>query len=125
MRAALSGGGQRRVPFAPATGAARSGPALTPLRCQRPAGKRQDVIDVERPKARSVQLAHSLPRPRVILRSGRASERNSVEPYLSVSYTTCYIYEQRPLAPPQAAHGDTATEHDQHKQTAAGFSLPP
>ena len=63
VRAALSGGGQRRVPFAPATGAARSGPALTPLRCQRPAGKRQDVIDVERPKARSVQLAHQLPCP--------------------------------------------------------------
>ena len=63
VRAALSGGGQRRVHFAPATGAARSGPALTPLRCQRPAGKRQDVIDVERPKARSVQLAHQLPCP--------------------------------------------------------------
>ena len=63
VRAALSGGGQRRVHFAPATGAARSGPALTQLRCQRPAGKRQDVIDVERPKARSVQLAHQLPCP--------------------------------------------------------------
>ena len=56
VRAALSGGGQRRVPFAPATGAARSGPALTPLRCQRPAGKRQDVVDVERPGNPDLQL---------------------------------------------------------------------
>ena len=63
VRAALSGGGQRRVPFAPATGAARSGPALTPLRRQRPAGKRHDIVDVERPRARLVQLAHQLPRP--------------------------------------------------------------
>ena len=63
LRAALSGGGQRRVPFAPATGAARSGPALTPLRCQRPAGKRQDVVDVERPSNLELQQAHQLPRP--------------------------------------------------------------
>ena len=63
VRAALSGGGQRRVPFAPATGAARSGPALTPLRCQRPAGKRQDVVDVERPGNPDLQLAHQLPHP--------------------------------------------------------------
>ena len=55
--------GQRGVPFAPATGAARSGPALTPLRRQRPAGKRQDVVDVERPSSLEAQQAHQLPYP--------------------------------------------------------------
>ena len=63
VRAALGDRGQRRVPFDPATGAARSGPALTRLWCQRPAGKRQDMVDVERPSNPDLQLAHQLPGP--------------------------------------------------------------
>ena len=71
MRAAPSGRGQRRVPFDPATAAAPSGPALTRLRCQRPAGKRHNVVDGERARALLVQLAHQLPRPSTA--SGAAS----------------------------------------------------
>ena len=63
VRAALGGRGQRRVHFDPATAAVPSGPALTRLRRQRPAGKRHDVVDVARPRALRVQLAHQLPRP--------------------------------------------------------------
>ena len=71
VRAAPSGGGWRRVHSDPATGATPSGPVLTRLRCQRPAGKRHNVVDGERPRALLVQLAHQLPRPSTA--SGAAS----------------------------------------------------
>ena len=63
VRAAPSGGAWRCVHFDPATGATPSGPALTRLWRQRPAGKRHNVVDVERPSSLDTQQAHQLPRP--------------------------------------------------------------
>ena len=89
VRAAPSGGAWRSVHFDPATGAAPSGPGLTRLRRQRPAGKRQDVVDVERPSSLDTQQAHQLPHPSPASGTASAAAFALVCLVLRVGSSTC------------------------------------